>query len=271
MDNKELLSHQNKCKMTEWIKKHHKIVVLLLIIFLLCLPVLINYFYKWETDCKVLQSPTPWATFWATYLAAIASFAMVFVTWRTLRQNKNQLDELKRQWEEEHKPNVLIYFVRGLLSDSVDIEILNIGKSPAKNILFNIDCSIFDDIQLDIVKDNLKKIGNSRPSFLLPNESLTFSLYKKDYISCGDKFQDKYSIAGENVEKEEFNRFVNAISTAEIKVNGTYDNKYEMHETISIMNIRDPYSNINKSLYVINDTLRNINYNLFTKEIKIKD
>ncbi len=271
MNNKELHSCPNKSKFTEWIRKHHKFVVFILIIFLLFLPLIINWLYKWETDCKVLHSPSSWAIYWATYLAAIASFAMVFVTWRTLRQNKNQLDELKRQWEEEHKPNVLIYLVRGFLSDSVDIEILNIGKSPAKNILFKIDCSIFDDIPLDTVKENLKKIGNSRPSFLLPNESLIFSLYKKDYISCGDKSHDKYSIAGVKVEKEEFNRFVNAISTAEIKVNGSYDNKYEMQETISIMNIREPYSNISKSLYAINDTLRSINFNLFTKEIKIKD
>lgn len=265
-------------KIKTWINKHHRIISLLLIILivifiilLLCLPVLINYCYKWETDCKFLQSPSPWATYWATYLAAIASFAMVFVTWLTLNQNKDQLDELKKQWEEEHKPNVLIYLVRGHLSDSVDIEILNIGKSPAKNILFNIDCSIFDDIPLDMVKENLMKIGNSRPSFLLPNESLTFSLYKKDYERCGDKFQEKYYIAGVNVEKEEFNRFVNAIPSAEIKVNGSYDKKYKMHESISITNIRDPYSNINKSLYAINDTLRSINFNLFTKEIEIKD
>ena len=89
MNNKELHSCPNKSKFTEWIRKHHKFVVFILIIFLLFLPLIINWLYKWETDSKFLQSP--WATFGATYLAAIASFAMVFVTWRTLRQNKISL------------------------------------------------------------------------------------------------------------------------------------------------------------------------------------
>ena len=82
---------------------------------MLYLPIIINLCYHWETEYIVLQKPTSWATFWATYLAAIASFAKVFVTWWTMKrskeqnnkilaqneklilQNKEQLDEMKKQ------------------------------------------------------------------------------------------------------------------------------------------------------------------------------
>lgn len=169
MDNKELYSHKNKCNMTEWREKYHKIIIFLFIILLLCLPVLINYCYKWETDCKFLQSPSPWATFWATYLAAIASFAMVFVTWRTLRQNKNQLDELKSQWETQNKPIVSCSLAKS--SNNILIELHNTSQVSAHNVkvklsnktnidIFRFDemCRLLDNMTFDIPPFSKKQI-----------------------------------------------------------------------------------------------------------------
>lgn len=262
MDNKKETQNNNK-----WLKKYCIIGISLLIILLIFLPLIINLCYKWETEYEILQYPSSWAIFWATYLAAIASFAMVFVTWLTLKQNKNQLNELKRQWEEEHRPKVLIYLTKGGISETVDVEILNIGKTPAENIQFYLDCILFDDFSSKIVKEKLKKVGNSRPSFLLPNESLTFSLYKKEYECFGNKYHDKYYIANEIVDKKEFERFIKAISSAEIKVTGKYNNKYIINDSICINNIRNSYLSINKSLDKINNTLININYNLKNNQI----
>ena len=184
MDNKELLSCQNKCKMTVWIKKHHKIDVFLVIIFLLNLPVLINYCYEWETDCKVLQLPTPWAIFWATYLAAIASFTMVFVTWLTLKQNKNQLDELKRQWEEQNKPILSCSLAKS--SSEILIELHNSSQVSAHNVKvkltnktdkdilrFNETFKLLDDITFVIPPFSKKQI----PIYITPYIDGNYSGY----------------------------------------------------------------------------------------------
>ena len=70
-----------------------------------------------HTSCEVAGKPETWIAFWPSYLSAIASFGMIALTAiallfnnETLRNNKEQLDEMKRQWEEEHKPNVSVSF-----------------------------------------------------------------------------------------------------------------------------------------------------------------
>lgn len=175
MDHTELYSRPNKSKFTKWIRKHHKFVVFILIIFLLFLPLIINWLYKWETDCKLLQSPSSWATFWATYLAAIASFAMVFITWLTLRQNKNQLDELKRQWDEQNKPIVSCTLAKS--SSEILIELHNSSQVSAHNVkvklsnktdedIFRFDetCRLLDDITFVIPPFSKKQI----PIYITP-------------------------------------------------------------------------------------------------------
>ena len=75
-------------KIIQWIIMHYKIVIIIFILILSIMPLIINALYNWETNCKILHSPSPWTTFWATYLAAIASFGMVFITWWTMKQSK---------------------------------------------------------------------------------------------------------------------------------------------------------------------------------------
>ena len=82
--------------MKEWLKKYWSILAM--VVFLLVLPLLINLCYRLESDCSELHAPSAWATFWATYLSAIASFVMVFATWWTLKQNKDQLKEIVDQY-----------------------------------------------------------------------------------------------------------------------------------------------------------------------------
>lgn len=60
-------------------------------------PVLINVCYEWEAPYVTWLEPSKWASFWGTYLAALASFAMVFITWLTLRHyHKQQVFYIKQ-------------------------------------------------------------------------------------------------------------------------------------------------------------------------------
>ena len=69
--------------------------------------------------------------FW-TALSAIATIAMALATFITLRQNRKQLDEMKRQWEESKKPIVepsLVIPPYTLAEASLGIQLKNIGGS----------------------------------------------------------------------------------------------------------------------------------------------
>ena len=102
------------------------------------------------------ETSRAWLGFWATYIGAIASFAMVLITWWTLRQNREQVDELKRQWEEqfEHK----LYPVLVAHNNKYYIKIINASSSFISEIRVSIsgsqDCSIYNNL------DKLSNINN---------------------------------------------------------------------------------------------------------------
>lgn len=110
----------------------HNLWVLIIVFILLILPLFINYCYSWTTDCWILYKPSDWTTFWATYIAAIASFAMVVITWRTLVQNKEQLEEMKRQWKEQNTPKISCTLEKD--SECVLVELCNTSPVPAHKV-----------------------------------------------------------------------------------------------------------------------------------------
>lgn len=157
----------------EWIKKYW--AILAMVVFLLVLPLLINLCYRLESDCSELHAPSAWATFWATYLAAIASFAMVFITWLTLKknkeqndailqQNKDQLDEMKRQWKEQNTPIVSCSLEKS--SESLLVELHNTSQVPARKIRVRIDNNTGKDIyRFDKTCELLEKMTFEIPPF----------------------------------------------------------------------------------------------------------
>ena len=80
-------------------------------------------------------------------IGAIASFVMVIVTYVTLRQNKMQLNELRRQWEEQNRPEIV--FKIKVVKSIVRLEISNIGNSVASNIEF-----YFNEEFLKVLKED---------------------------------------------------------------------------------------------------------------------
>lgn len=105
----------------EWIKKYWWVII----IGLLILPLLINAGYLFESEYSILHAPSAWTTFWATYLAAIASFIMIFFTWRTLK-------EMQRQWKEQNTPIVSCTLEKG--SDHIIVELHNTSPVPVHNV-----------------------------------------------------------------------------------------------------------------------------------------
>ena len=71
-----------------------------IIVFLaiLAIPIILNFVIQLPAIFPVVGEPVNWLMFWATYLGAATSFLMIVYTALTLKQNKEQLDELKRTY-----------------------------------------------------------------------------------------------------------------------------------------------------------------------------
>lgn len=109
-----------------------------------------------------------------TAISAIATLVMAIATFFTLRQNRKQLQEMKRQWVEDKKPILVLSLVKlpfHIDSVSYGIEIRNIGKSVASDVKVDIDEDFLSSVPVKSIKKNAdivfgKKFG------ILPNENL---------------------------------------------------------------------------------------------------
>lgn len=100
----------------------------------------------------------------ATILGTIATTAMVILTYRTLKANKEQLEELKKQWDEEHKANI----VYSILFDNINLflKVENIGKQTAKNLQIEINDEFIDAYMWmmgsDIIPKEMKQLKDKK-------------------------------------------------------------------------------------------------------------
>lgn len=104
-------------------------------------------------------------SFWADILSSIASFTMIFITAKTLEQNKQQLNEMKRQWYEEHRPYVACELSPSDKTCCLRLHIINYSNVIADNIKINIinnldysdslnnDCTLLNKSHHDAIFD----------------------------------------------------------------------------------------------------------------------
>ena len=82
-------------------------------------------------------------------LTAISTFILAVITFVTLRQNRSQLKEMKRQWEEENKPKKVI------ASDNKEGPLVGAKENIKKQLHYlypylfpNHTCLVFDKLVL---------------------------------------------------------------------------------------------------------------------------
>lgn len=153
----------------------YKWAIIVFIIAALAFPFLLNWIVMQHTSYDVAGKPETWIAFWPSYLSAIFSFGMIALTAiallfnnETLRNNKEQLDEMKREWEEEHKPNVSVSFnqlgtvayLRIVNTSIVEVRDLRIkGKFFAgeeESNYFNM--GLLDQFNIDIEPNGIRNI-----------------------------------------------------------------------------------------------------------------
>ena len=237
------------------------LIVIAIVIFLLFLPAFINWCYTKPAWHEILEIPKKWTVFWGTYLSAIASFAMVLITWKTLEQ-------MKKQWEDEHRPLLEFYFIKGTLPMDKDkyhveghkIEVLNIGKSPATELNFSISQEIINCAKDSAAKEALSKIGSDIQLSLLPNEARRFTICEKT-INRVKQTQSMYSYYIADVEVneiayEDFAKQIEGLKAMHIK--GTYSQgRYKIDIKIPITGIRNSHVSITEAIMNIKSSFDN--------------
>lgn len=177
------------------------------LIALIAVPIGLNFILLIPAFTPIVGDNQVWLSFIGTLIGALASFVMIFFTAKTLEQNKEQLDELKRQWEEDHRPHLYGRIVA--YKHSYFYQIYNAGSVDAYNVTLKINNEFTSQIS-----DDLKYIFKEMqgyPFFIQAGKPKNFFFGQ---CSCIDK----------NWKDMDFN----------IEVSGTYNNIFEFNNVIPI-------------------------------------
>ena len=144
---------------------------------LIVVPISLNFILLIPAFKPVVGDNANWLSFLGTLIGALASFAMIFFTAKTLEQNENQLNELKRQWEEEHSPYLSCQLIAS--DNHFKLRILNSASVVADRVSISISNNLEDHniLRFDKLADFL-----SHQTFVIPpKESIYFDIWISAY------------------------------------------------------------------------------------------
>lgn len=151
-----------------------------------------------------------------TAISSIVSCIMVIATFVTLIVNKRQLNEMQRQWKEEHRPNIQVSIV--VKNKAFLVRVNNAGNELAANVKLHFNgffkesllsrCqrTMFADIEQNIF---LNPSHESKYFYLMP-------IKQSDLIS--------YSFTKDSFTNEEFRNWADKHSADIIEICCTYTN-----------------------------------------------
>lgn len=141
-----------------------------------------------------------------TAVSAVVSAIMTFATFCTLYFSRKQLNEMRRQWDEDRRPRLFISIIS--TDDHFIFKVENVGKEIARNVKFKFNsflkeksltksmCEYFKDIE-----DKVCHISpcTSKYFFILP----TFGFGSVDYSNTGEHITeaDLHAWIEENLEE----------------------------------------------------------------------
>ncbi len=224
--------------------KHYRLFLLLIILFCI-IPLGINLLISLPKNIlpfHVVGNDISWLSFWAAYLSAAATFIMVIFTWLTIKQNGEQLDELKRQWKEEHRARLSFSIVskQGIFM----LKIANVGKETAYNIRLTFSDQFIESLLSNSTKEIYRKLNGK--SFIIEPYTDKYYYLAPIYGISSVKFHR----TNEVFSAEEINKWLDVFRYIPIKINGTYCDIYHISETLKL----DNYLLMN---LVVNDELTN--------------
>ena len=114
-----------------------------------------------------------WENLW-TALTAIGTIAMAYTTYKALTKNDAQVAEMKRQWEEDHRPYIDVRLEstdRLASAASRYIVIENYGKGVANDIQLSYEDGFIENISIHELQKQLNTI-HCKTYKVLPGRSI---------------------------------------------------------------------------------------------------
>lgn len=156
---------------------------ILFVIFVIFIPFGINILVGINTPLHfpVVGGSKDWLMFWATYSSAVASFMMVWYTSKTLKQNDNQLEVIKKQWEAEHTPEIFASLIRS--KDKGFIRIMNVSNISIKNLKIEITQDPDEIIRTSMVNYDQFKANIRNSTFAIePHGKIDIEFIQRLYL-----------------------------------------------------------------------------------------
>lgn len=128
----------------------------------LIFPFILNWILQIKAFVPVIGDSSTWLSFWPVYLSSIASFGMIFFTYITLQQNKRQLDEMRKQREEEERARIVFCVI--VYQHAFMLKISNIGKRNVYNAVLNFNEDFLDELMEEKFEEPFRQL--SSPFFI---------------------------------------------------------------------------------------------------------
>lgn len=191
------------------IRKRMKSTMIICTTFIVCLlfPFVLNWLLLRKPVVPIVGDAATWLSFWPVYLSSIASFGMIFFTYRSLQQNKAQIDELKQQREDDERARLVFSVI--VYQTSFMLKISNIGKRNVFNATIDFNEEFLCELVEKRFQEGFRQL--SKPFFVEVGTSRY--LYIGHCPEVNKAWKDKHVV---------------------IKMSGSYNNIYTIEEEIDM-------------------------------------
>ena len=137
-------------------------IIGMVLIFLALFPFILNWLLLQEQITPIVGDGAIWLSFWPVYLSAIASFGMIFFTYRSLLQNKKQIEELQKQREEDERARLVFSVI--VYQHAFMLKISNIGKRNVFNAIIQFNEDFLSELIQEKFQEGYRQL--SKPFFV---------------------------------------------------------------------------------------------------------
>lgn len=208
-------------------------------------------------NCNIingLQNLITSSTFW-TAISAIATFIMAYFTYKTLVQNKEQLNDIKKQRLEDTRARIICHLVHWHNTYLLKVE--NTGKEPAYNVSIQLSGKPIANHLFETIKNLFKELAEKK--IIIPAGESNYYIISPSHLNEG--------YAGPSNETHfysDINKWLEVYENEPINIKINYNDKYVYEETSSLSNyftkglviIPNNLEQIAKSLTEINHTIK---------------
>lgn len=151
-----------------------------------------------------------------TAISAIVSSIVIILTIFSLCQNKKQLKEMKRQWEESNRPRIVFSIISH--RDWFFIKIANVGNNTAYDISVDIESNFVNSLPFSLTQSVIRDLN--KPFILEAGQRKYYNLvpiYSKNSM---------FTYADESLDSSYINDWLDNNINRKFNVYGTYCNSY---------------------------------------------